>query len=110
MDEKKILGCGHYNSEFTFAEGYCSGMTGPELKDWLEGQEIHSPDYKDGLLRAYLDISVEQTLHSKNPFIKALAIINRRISKRTLEKINLEESEHTLVKRLYELRYGNPHV
>ena len=110
LDGEKIFNCGHYHYEFTFADGYYRGMRGPELKDWLDGQEVHSPKYMVGSLRAYLDISIEEALESKNPFIKGLAIIDRRVGKRTIGKIDLEDLEHLLVKRFFELRQGTNHV
>jgi len=110
LDGEKIFNCGHYAYEFTYAEGYYSGLVGSELVSWLEGQEIHSPKYLVESLRAYLDTSIEDALQSTNPFIKALAIIDRRVGKRRLDQMKVEESEHSLVKRFYELRYGIHHV
>ena len=77
---------------------------------WLENQEVHSPDYMVRSMRAYLEISIDEALQSENPFIKALVMIDRRVGNRAIEKIKLEESEHTLVKSFYDLRRGTRHV
>ena len=110
LDGEKILTCGHYDYEFTFADGYYSGMRGQELMEWLEKKEVYNPSYLVGSMRAYVDISIDEALQSENPFIKALAIIDRRVGKRTLEKTKLDESEHSLVKSFYEVRRGTGHV
>ena len=110
LDGEKIFNCGHYDYEFTFADGYYAGMRGQELMEWLDKQEAHSPSYMVGSMRAYLDISVDEALRSENPFIKALGIIDRRVGKRTIEKIKLDGSEHSLVKTFYEVRRGTGHV
>src|SRR6185312_16019672 len=44
-------------------------------------------------LREYLDMPIHHALVSPNPFIKALSIIDRRVGRRTLEAITLDESE-----------------
>jgi hypothetical protein len=85
-------------------------MRGQELSEWLAKQEIHSPNYMVGSLRVYLDISITEALQSENPFIKALAIVDRRVGKRTLERMNPAGAEHSLVKSFYELRYDTLHV
>ena len=110
LDGVKFFNCGHYDYEFSFAEGFYAGMSKDELMEWLEKQEIHSPSYMVGSMRAYLDTSIAEALRSDNPFIKALAIIDRRVGKRTLEGIKIGGSEHTLVKSFYELRCGRRHV
>ena len=55
-------------------------------------------------MRAYLDLPIDEALKSDNPFIKALAIVDRRVGKRTIEKLEIDNSEHSLVKAFYELR------
>jgi hypothetical protein len=55
-------------------------------------------------LRAYLDLPVDAALKSDNPFIKTLVIVDRRVGKRTIEKLEIANSEHSLVKAFYKLR------
>jgi len=47
---------------------------------------------------------IEEALQSANPFIKAFALIDRRTGNRTIEKLQISDSEHTLVKVFYNLR------
>ncbi|SRR5581483_6786249 len=56
------------------------------------------------LLSAFLDMSITDALKTKNPLIRAFAMIDRRLGKRTFEKIHLSENEHPLVRAFYELR------
>jgi hypothetical protein len=47
---------------------------------------------------------VRAALRSPNPFLRSLAIIDRRIGRRTLESLKIGEHEHSLVKEFYRLR------
>jgi len=53
---------------------------------------------------AYLDMPIKAALRSSNPFIRSLAIIDRRVGKRTLEELKIGDHEHSLVKKFYRLR------
>ena len=110
LDGEEIFNCGHYDYEFAFADGYYGGMRGQELMEWLGKQEIDSPSYVVGAMRAYLDISIDGALRSEGPFIKGVAIIDRRVGNRAIEQIKLEGTEHSVVKRFYEQRRGPRHV
>ena len=55
-------------------------------------------------LREYLDLSIGEALASENVLIKALALIDKRVGKRKLYKIEIPENEHQLVKFMYNLR------
>jgi len=66
--------------------------------------EVHLPQEVGRALRAYLDMPIEQALESSNPFIRALSIVDRRTGKRTLETMQLSESDHPLVREFYRLR------
>ena len=55
-------------------------------------------------MRAYLEMPVQLALKSANPFIRSLAIIDRRVGRRTLEELEIGDSEHSLVRELYRLR------
>lgn len=55
-------------------------------------------------LREYLDLSIEDALVSENVLIRAIALIDRRVGKRTLSKIKMPENEHQLVKFMYNMR------
>lgn len=51
----------------------------------------------------YLNLSIESILKSSNPLIRAMGMLDSRLGKRSLQKIQIGH-EHELVKRLYELR------
>jgi hypothetical protein len=55
-------------------------------------------------MRAYLDMPVRLALKSPNPFIRSLAIIDRRVGRRTLEELEIGADEHSLVQEFYRLR------
>jgi len=61
-------------------------------------------------MRAYLDMPISDALKSSDPFIKAFALVDRRVGRRTLAALELSESEHTLVKAFYELRLASVHI
>jgi hypothetical protein len=53
-------------------------------EDWnihevLMRREIHEPQHMGEAMRAYLDLPVDEALKSDNPFIKALAIVDRQL-------------------------------
>lgn len=104
LDGKKLVDYGHYRFEFAEREGYYDGLAGEELEQWLTSNEISSPKFVGNAMREYLDMTVEEALASSNPFHRAFAVIDRRLGKRTLEKLKLEEAEHSLVRTFFELR------
>ncbi len=75
-----------------------------DIQEVLKRREIHEPQYMGEAMRAYLDIPINEALKSDNPFIKALAIVDRRVGRRTIEKLEIDDCEHSLVKAFYELR------
>jgi hypothetical protein len=52
----------------------------------------------------YLDLSIDDALQSDDPIIRALAMLDRRVGKRRLAKMELIEAEHPLVRQFYNLR------
>lgn len=80
---------------------------GPEPKkvdDLISKREIHNPSDITSSIRTYFDLDPRVALASSDPILKALAIIDRRIGRRTLAKMELADDEHSLVKSLYILR------
>lgn len=55
-------------------------------------------------LKEYLSLSIGEALFSENVLIRALALVDRRIGKRKLCKIEMPEEEYQLVKFMYKLR------
>ncbi len=81
-----------------------------EIIDMLDQRELHDTQHLVGSMRAYLDMAVSDALKSDDPFIKALAIIDRRVGSGTLKKVEIDDSEHSLVKAFYELRWASAHM
>jgi hypothetical protein len=48
-------------------------------------------------------------LKSPAPIVQAFAIVDRRVCKRTIAKLELPESKHTLVEAFYRLRTASSH-
>src|SRR5690606_2732221 len=103
LDGKKLIDFEHYRFEFAEREGYHRGLAGEQLEQWLSSQEIHGPRSIGTAMRTYLDMSIDEALTSTHPFHRAFAMIDRRLGKRTLEKLQVEESEHSLIRTLLEL-------
>ena len=59
---------------------------------------------------AYLDLPIREALRSSDPLVRAFAIVDRRVGRRILEKLEISDSEHTLVKAFYALRVASPHT
>jgi hypothetical protein len=106
LDGKKLVDFEHYRFEFAEREGYHIGLQSEQLEQWLSTQEIHGPRSIGTAMRTYLDMSINEALTSPDPFHRAFAMIDRRLGKRTLEKLNIGKSEHSLISALFELRKG----
>jgi hypothetical protein len=104
VDGLRVLSCKHYRHEWARLDAYYDGLRGEQIESLLRGKEIHSPNDFGDAMRAYLDLPIGDALKSGNPLIKAFAIIDRRVGRRTLEKLEIDDSEHSLVKTFYELR------
>ena len=111
IDGKKILELSYYRFVMQ-GDGWCaaapSGRAFPGHLEWQwspkQTDEIHPPQHLGDAMREYLDLPVKTALHSPNPFLRALAIIDRRIGRRTLESLKIGKHEHSLVKAFYALR------
>ena len=86
------------------------GLIRREIEGMLDEQEIHHTRQLVGAMRSYLNLSLHDALRSDDPFLKTLAIIDRRVGRRTLERLEPGESEHTLVKEFYNLRLAATHI
>jgi hypothetical protein len=104
VDGEKIFSFSHYPYEWAEAEFYHKGLDTGQVREVLQTNEIHRPKDFGDAMREYLDLPISEALESSNPIIKAFALIDRRTGKRTVEKIDISDSEHTLVKTFYELR------
>ena len=120
VNGERIFDCGSrtYAREAAYEllshEGTAPAVEG-ENRNWnmhevLRRREIHEPQHMGEAMRAYLDLPIDEALKSDNPFIKALSIVDRRVGKRTIEKLQIDNSEHSLVKAFYELRCASAHI
>jgi len=119
IDGVKIFGGGHYHRFVPECREWhrrvpdikflpCPGLEleaiGQEIAESLDKQEIHDTEQIVGAMRSYLDLSIKEALQSDNPFVKALALVDRRAGKRAIEKLLIQDTEHSIVRIFYELR------
>ncbi|HEX6186459.1 MAG TPA: hypothetical protein VFZ40_00150 [Pyrinomonadaceae bacterium] len=110
VDGARIFDCKYYLSERATAYAYFDGLRGDEIKSTLADANIHSPQDFGSAMRAYLDMPVDEALKSSDPIVRAFAIVDRRVGKRTLAKLNLSSSDHSLIKAFYDLRCRSAHI
>ena len=107
IDRKRVLALSYFrfcrHGDGWFASGESETKWSPKQRD-----EIHPPQQLGDAMRAYLDMPIKAALRSSNPFIRSLAIIDRRVGKRTLEELKIGDDEHSLVKKFYRLRMSTP--
>ena len=122
VDSKEILDCSYYRRHMAVWKEHQALMKKSadktDRKDYLDNYHAAYDSarkkadadfiFDEGIFRnailAYLDIPIKDALVSKNPLIEAFALIDRRLGRRTFEKIHLSEKEHPLVHAFYELR------
>jgi hypothetical protein len=104
VDGRRVFCCKHYPHRRAEEYAYHCGLRGESLEAFLREEELfHPKDFGDAM-RAYLDMHVRDALASTDPFIKAFAMVDRRVGRRTFAKLRLSESEHELVRAFYEAR------
>ncbi|QQS42393.1 MAG: hypothetical protein IPM63_05475 [Acidobacteriota bacterium] len=104
VDGERVFDCKHYPREWAEADLYQRGLERDEISPALAAAEIHGPADFGNAMRIYLRIPVEEALRSSDPIVRAFAIIDRRVGKRTLEKLEVSDADHTLVKMFYDVR------
>jgi hypothetical protein len=109
VDGKRVFECKHYVSERWDYAAYFSGLRGNEIKSAKAAVGIHAPQDFGSAVRAYLDMPISEALNSSNPIVRAFAIVDRRVGKRTLTKLDVSDCDHALVKAFYDLR-ASAHV
>jgi hypothetical protein len=117
---KRVFDCGSrtYARESAYeflAHTESPSNEGESTEEWnpqevLKRREVHEPQYMGEGLRAYLDLSIDQALVSDNPFIRAFAIVDRRVGKQRLQKLRIEDEKHSLVRAFYDLRCASLHI
>ncbi|SRR6266567_4242924 len=104
IDGKRVFDCKHYAYEWASGAAYNSGVQGDPVKSVLRDVGIHGPKDFGNAMRNYLGMSVDEALKSSDPLVQAFAIVDRRLGKRSLAKLDLSDCKHTLVNAFYELR------
>jgi len=104
VDGKRVFSCKHYPYEFAERYAYWAGLRGEQIKDYIQEREIHNPKDFGDAMRLYMDLTIGEALKNSDPLVRAFAIVDRRVGKRTLDKTEITDSEHSLVKSFYELR------
>lgn len=61
-------------------------------------------------LHFYLNSTIEEALESDNPFVRALAMFDKRLGKRRLSSFILSKDETPVVKHFYQLRCEAEHL
>lgn len=110
IDGKRAFSCTHYPYERVEAAACRNGLHGDQVKELLRGKETHRPKDFGDAMRSYLDMPITKAVKSSDPLVKAFALVDRRLGKRTLAKLEMSDSEHTLVKVFYELRLASAHI
>jgi hypothetical protein len=109
VDGQRVFSCKHYPYERARADSFRAGLRGEQVNLSLAERELHSPKDFGDAMRAYLDLPVKEALTSSNQLIKAFALVDRRTGKRAFGKIELPDSEHSLVKVFFNLRRASLH-
>jgi len=98
--------CREGDGWFASVRGLSRAVPSSAETPWCSEQrdEIHPPQQLGDAMRAYLDMPVQLALKSQNPFVRSLAIIDRRVGRRKLEELEIDSEEHSLVREFYRLR------
>ena len=94
-----------YSNEL--AETHYISHEGIKATDRTEGKiiekgEFSKYDFAENAFQ-FLNLNVRDAIKSNNPILKALAVVDKRIGKRTLNELNKVEN-HPMIKQLIELR------
>ena len=104
IDGNRIFSCKHYRREREAAERHFHGFSKESTKVFLQQIAVHGPDDFGDAMRIYLDLPIRDALESSDPLIKAFAIVDRRVGRKTIAQLEILACEHPLVLRFYELR------
>ena len=115
LDGKRVFTASWYHHQFAGAKRTDAGtlardgkgrlIRDPAIPDWVttaEQLEEHRPQQFGDALRLYLDLSAADALKSDDPFIRAMAMIDRRVG--SDQSKNSTVDEHSLIRLFYNLR------
>jgi hypothetical protein len=120
LDGEQVFDCGYYKWHLAVWKEKKrlieESATKPVGKEYLHFHQtacetvesnliLEERNFKDALT-AYIDTPIKSALVSSNLLIRAFSFIDRRLGKRTFERISLADNEHPLVQTFYELRAG----
>jgi len=83
---------------------YGDGSSPHVIEKFLNEREIHAPQNITSSIRTYLDLDPHVSLNSSDPILRAFALLDKRIGKRTLTALKISENEHSLIRMFYGLR------
>jgi len=75
-----------------------------QAEEMLEQRGVYSRDDFYSALEEYISLSIEAALYSPNTLIRAWAMFDRRLGKRRLSAMRVEQADHLLVQQWYRLR------
>lgn len=70
----------------------------------LEYRGIFNVDHVYDAFIQYPQLPIDRALNSENIILQALALVDRRLGKRTLEALTYDSNVHPLIMQFYELR------
>ena len=79
-------------------------VTSRSVRHLLGTRGVYSRGGFFDLLYEYIHSPINQSLASPYPLVRALALLDRRVGRRTLERLVVTETEHPLIHRFYALR------
>ena len=80
-----------------------TGKDYEQVREELNKDDLFSQSNFYGDLLDYLNYSIDEAIKSKRPAIRAMGMLDKRLGKRRLQKMNVEK-ETTLVQRFYLMR------
>lgn len=117
MDGTQVFTASWYRHQFAVAKRTKAGTLArdgrgrtyrdPALLECVtepEHLEQHLPQQFGDALRSYLSIPVADALTSEDPFIRAMAMIDKRVGQERLRKHRPKSDDHSLVWLFYDLR------
>lgn len=104
IDGRRVAEFKHYDLERAESEAYSEGLTPSEVAKSLRDNGVFGPRDFGTSMREYLDLNAADALASSDPIVKAFAIVDRRVGRRSLAKLAVADSDHALVRTFFEIR------
>jgi hypothetical protein len=70
----------------------------------LHQKELYSRDDFDAAIEKYVNLSIENSIGSKDVIVRALAMLDRRLGKRRLSHLEICPTEAQIVREFYTIR------